>query len=108
MKHEKTVEIILVSGACCSPSLAHVERELEKQLWQTVEQFGLDAEVRVVSLSSVLAGKASLANGQENLIQALFQKYGAGFVPAALVDTRVLFAGGAPPPNKLKEVLKAL
>ncbi len=108
MEAQGTLEIVMVSGACCSPSLATVEKELEKHLRQTVEQVGLAAQVRVVSLGSVLARKASLDTEQEQLIQAMFQKFGARFAPAGLVGNRVLFAGGAPGPNKLKEILETL
>lgn len=108
MESQKTVEIVLVSGACCAPSLAQVEKELEERLKQTIQELSLDAKVTVVSLSSVLSGKASVAEDQAQLIQALFQKYGARFAPAGLVDKRVLFAGGAPAPDKLKTALEGL
>lgn len=105
---ETRVKIVMVSGACCVPSLAKTEKELETQMWQTVEELGLEAEVSVVSLGAVLAGNDSLATEQSQLIQALFQKYGTKFAPAGLVDKRVLFAGGAPAADKLKEILAGI
>ena len=105
---KEKLEIVMVSGACCVPSLARTEKDLEAHILQTVEQLSLDAEVKVVSLGSVLAGNDSLAKEQSQLIQALFQKYGARFAPAGLVDNRVLFAGGAPTPDKLKEILEGV
>lgn len=108
MEEQEAFEIVMVSGACCSPSLAAVEKELEKQLRQTIEQVGLPAEVRIVSLGAILAHKASLSAEQEQLIHAMFQKYGARFAPAGLVDKQVLFAGSAPTPSKLKELVTAL
>ncbi len=108
MGQQKTLEILMVSGACCSPSLATMEKDLEKHLRQAIEQLGLQAEVRVVSLGAVLNGKATVTGEQSQLINALFQKYGARFAPAGLVDTRVLFAGSAPAPEKLKGILEAL
>ena len=102
------VEIVMVSGACCVPSLAKTEQDLEKRIWLTVEELGLDAEVNAVSLGSVLAGNDSLSKEQSQVIQVLFQKYGTKFAPAVLVDKRVLFAGNAPAPDKLKEILEAL
>jgi hypothetical protein len=108
MEHEETSEIVLVSGTCCRPSLARMEKKLERQLRATIEEMNLDTGVRIVSLSSVLAGEAPLADGQAELVHALFQKYGARFAPAGLVDQRVLFAGGAPTPDELKETLTGL
>ena len=51
-------EIVMVSGSCCSPSLAGVEKDLEARIRQTVADLGIDAEVNVVSLGAVLAGEA--------------------------------------------------
>jgi len=102
------VEIVMVSGACCAPNLANTEKDLEARILQTIEQLDMDAELKIVSLGAVLAGDDSLAVEQSQLIQALFQKYGARFAPAGLVDKRVLFAGSAPAQDKLKEILEAL
>jgi len=101
-------EIILVSGACCMPSLSGVEKDLEQRLRQKAVELGIQAEVNVVSLSAVLAGNAPIAKEQARLIQALFQKYGARMAPAGLVGERVLFAGGAPTSEKLGAMLQAL
>ena len=98
----------MVSGACCSPSLARTEKDLEKRFEEAIDLLDLDATVTVVSLGSLMAGKASISQEQMQLIQALFQRYGAKFAPAALIEDRVLFAGGAPTTEKLVELLKAL
>ena len=108
MEEDKRLEITLVSGACCAPSLARVEKDLEERLRQTIQQLGLEAEIKVVSLRAVLAGKASVADDQSQMILAMFQKYGAKLAPAALIGKRFLFAGGAPSNDKLTEMLKTV
>jgi len=104
----KKPEIVMVSGSCCVPSLARTEKDLEKRIRETVAELEIDAEVNVVSLGAALAGDAPVAQEQTALIQALFQKYGARMAPAGLVGKRVLFAGGAPAPEKLTALLESL
>ena len=91
---EKTVlQVITVSGACCMPHLARLDKALEKNLQQTISQLGIVADVRQVSLSAVLAGGGALTAKQREQILALFQKYGATFAPAVLINDQVRFAG---------------
>ena len=104
----KKPEIVMVSGSCCSPSLAGVEKDLEKRLRETIAELKIDAEVNVISLGAVLAGEAPVAQEQTALLQAMFQKYGVRMAPAGLVGKRVLFAGGAPAAEKLTALLESL
>ena len=104
----KKPEIVMVSGSCCSPSLAGAEKDLEKRLRETVADLDIDSEVTVVSLGAVLAGEAPVAQEQMALLQAMFQKYGVRMAPAGLVGKRVLFAGGAPAAEKLTSLLESL
>jgi len=101
-------KIVMVSGSCCDPSLARVEKDLEKRIREMVVELEIDAEISVVSLGSVLAGDAPVAQDQATLLQALFQKYGARMAPTGLVGRRVLFAGGAPDSDKLTKLLQSL
>ena len=101
-------KIIMVSGVCCDPSLARVEKDLERRIRETVLELGLSAEVNIVSLGSVLSGDAPVSQEQLTLLQALFQKYGSRMAPTGLVGKRVLFAGGAPDSVKLTRLLESL
>ena len=108
MEEQKKIVIMLVSGACCSSSLAQADKLAEQRLRQAIEQAGIAAGVTVVSLSGVLAGTALVSTEEVQVIRALFQKFGLRFAPAALVGKRVLFVGSAPAPGVLEGLLQSL
>ncbi len=107
MEQSNGLEIVLVSGACCSPSLRRQDQKLEKNLQQAVEQLGIVAAVKKVSLSDLLGDPHVLPEKQQEQVLALFREYGTGFTPAVLVAGEVRFAGDVPSVEQLKETLGA-
>jgi hypothetical protein len=108
MAAQGTLEITLLSGACCNPSLASAEKDLEKKIGMAARELGLDARVEVVSLSAVLAGQAAVTDSQSQVIRAMFQRYGARMAPAAMTGSRFLFAGGVPTVEKMLSILQGV
>ena len=108
MADQGNLEITLLSGSCCNPSLVQTEKDLEKRLALVIRELGLHARVKLVSLSEVLAGKGTVTEEQAQLIQAMFQRYGARLAPAAMIGKRFLFAGGSPSNEKLADMLKTV
>ncbi len=107
MDEEATLEVVLVSGACCMPHLALLDRELEKTIQQAASQIAAGVEVRTVSLSAVLNGEESLNVQQRGQVVTLFHKYGAKCTPAVLIGDHVRFAGGVPTVEQLQVALAA-
>ncbi len=108
MEEQSVPHIITVSGACCMPHLARVDKVLEKNLRQAISELGAVVEVRTVGLSEVLAGGGNLSTKQKEQVLALFQRYSAAFTPAVLIDDQVRFAGPPPTVDQLKEALQAV
>jgi hypothetical protein len=108
MAEETVVSVITVSGACCMPHLARVDRALEKNLQQAVGECGVPVEIGKVTLSAVLAGSDGLAPKQREQVLALFQRHGAGFTPAVIINDKVRFAGGQPSATQLKDAILAV
>ncbi len=107
MERVTTLRVVLVSGACCMPHLALLDRQLEKNIQHVAGQIATKVEVRTASLSAILAGGESLNAQQRGQVLALFQKYGARLAPAVLIGDQVRFAGGVPTVEQLKEAFAA-
>lgn len=107
MEEVSTLQIVLISGACCAPHLAQLDKELEGNVQQAIEQSGAKAEVRSVSLSALLSGGGSVTAPQQRQLLSLFQKYGAKLAPAVLIGDQVRFAGSVASVEQLKEAFAA-
>ena len=103
----KNVQVTMLSGACCMPHLAQLDKALEKSVRQVISDLGIAADVQKVSLSDVLAGGGTLTAKQRQQTLTLFQRYGATFTPALLINDQVRFAGKQPTVEQLKEALGA-
>ena len=105
MEAKSLPQILIVSGACCSPNLLRQDQMLEKALGQAVSDLGLSVEIQKVSLSHVLHGSGHLTPKQHQQILALFQIYNTRFTPALFLGDEIQFAGKIPSVNQIKEVL---
>lgn len=108
METKNAPQITIVSGACCSPNLVKLDQILEKNLQQALDELGMTAETRKVSLSAILNGGGDLTEKEKGQISALFQGYGARFTPAVLIGEEVRFAGKPPTTDQIKELLKVV
>lgn len=108
METKSLPQLLIVSGACCSPNLVRQDQMLEKALQQAQSELGLLAEVRKVSLSHVIHGGGDLTPKQREQIMALFQAYSARFTPALFIGDEVRFAGKLPTLEQLKEALQGV
>jgi protein-disulfide isomerase len=108
MDKRDELQVITVSGACCMPHLARLDQALEKNLQEALNHLGIKASVLKVSLSAVLAGDGVLTTRQREQILSLFQKRGATFTPAVLINDQVRFAGKPPTPEQLEEALQSV
>lgn len=106
METKSLPQLMLVSGACCSPNMIKLDQVLEKNLDQALKDLGIHPEVRKESLSAIINGGGDLTAMQREQIMSLFQSYGAKFTPAFLIGDEVRFAGKPPSVDQLKEVLQ--
>ncbi len=106
MAEKNALQVVTISGACCMPHLAQADKKLEKCLQEAAGQLAMDIDVNKVSLSALLAGKGGLAPKQRDLVLALFQRHGAAFTPAVMIDDQMVIAGRLPTVDQLKEALQ--
>lgn len=106
MEGKPSLQILLVSGACCSPNLIRQDQLLEQALGQAFGDLQRTFEVRKVSLSHVLHGKENISEKQQKQILNLFQSYNTRFTPALFFNDDIRFAGKIPSNDVLRDALK--
>lgn len=105
MESKSSPQILIVSGACCSPNLIRQDQMLEKVLGEAITDLNLSVEIQKVSLSHALHSSGHLTPKQHQQIMALFQTYNTRFTPALFLGDEVRFAGKIPSVEQIKEAL---
>ncbi len=105
METKSSPQILIVSGACCSPNLIRQDQMLEKVLGEAINDLHMTVEIQKVSLSHVLHSSDNLTPKQHQQIMALFQTYNTRFTPALFLGDEVRFAGKIPSVEQIKEAL---
>ena len=99
------VVILLVSGTCCVPQLAIVDQQAQQVIHQALEETGITAQVRSLTISSALTGGIPLeilktigiAVDASNLMR----------LPAIFINNR-LVSFGVPTLDVIKNALKSI
>jgi hypothetical protein len=105
MESKPSLQILIVSGACCSPNLIRQDQMLEKVLSEAIKDLNLTVEIQKVSLSHALHSSDHLTPKQHQQILALFRTYNTRFTPALFLGDEVRFAGKIPSFDQVKEAL---
>ncbi len=105
MENQPLPQIVIVSGACCSPNLKKLDQTLEQVLAEALQNFNLSLEIKRESLSHLLHDRGSLTAKQHSQVLALFNNYNTRFTPALFINDDVKFAGKIPTVEQLKSAL---
>ena len=108
MESKSSPQILIVSGACCSPNLVRQDQLLEKVLDEAINDLNMTFEIQKVSLSHALHSSDNLTPKQHQQIIALFQRYNTRFTPALFLGDEVRFAGKIPSVDQVKEALSGI
>ena len=106
MAEKTNLQVILISGACCLAHLAKLDKAVETNLQQAIQELGTAVDIQKVSLSAVLAGSGNISATQREQILAYFQRYNAGFAPAIMINDQVRFAARIPTVKEFTEALQ--
>jgi protein-disulfide isomerase len=99
-----TTEIVVLSLACCSPTVKKIDDRLLENITEAVKQANISAEIKVVSAAELYATN-QLDNKYINQVLPLAQKYGTAVAPLVFVDGKLKLYGGIPSVEKIIETL---
>jgi protein-disulfide isomerase len=102
-----TTEIVILSLACCSPSIKKYDDQLLENLQEAIKQTNISAEIKVLSAADLYASNY-LENEYLKQVIPLTQKYGTAVAPLVFINGKLELYGGVPSVEKIVERLNSL
>jgi hypothetical protein len=96
---------LLVSGTCCVPQLAVVDQQAHQVIHQALQETGITAQVRTLTISSALSGGIPM-----ELLKSIGLAIDASNImrlPAVFINNRFV-SFGVPKLDMIKDALKPI
>lgn len=100
-----TTEIVVLSLACCSPTMKKIDDRLLENLQEAIKQAYISAKIKILSVADLFATNQFENNYLKQVIP-LAQKYGTAVAPLVFINGELKLYGGVPSVEKIIEVLK--
>ena len=91
----KTVNVIILSGSCCSPNLVSVDEKIQARVKMLAEENDLKTNVAVVTISAAaVSGVVGVNKEVGQSIRRLISDKGMSVLPVVLFNGNIAFYGG--------------
>ena len=103
----KTINIVILSGSCCNPSLASVDGKIQARIEELAEKNKLKAYISVVTISAAaFGGVVGVSKEVDKSIRNLIADKGMSILPITLFNGNIAFYGGLASVALVDEKLK--
>jgi len=103
----KVVNVVILSGSCCNPSLASVDEKIQKRIKGVAEKGEIQVNISFVTISAAaFGGIAGVSKDVDTLIRGLITDKGMSVLPVVLFDGNIAFYGGLASAALIEEKLK--
>jgi len=103
----KTVNVIILSGSCCSPNLASVDDKIQVRIKELAEKSELSVNTAVVTISAAaIGGVVGVSKEVDQSIRHLIADKGMSVLPVVLFNGNIAFYGGLASATLIEEKLK--
>lgn len=96
------MKIIILSGACCIPSMAGFDKQAQEIVQKAIFETGVEAQVKIVPATTAIFG-GGVPKKVTGELMAMFNQGKMG-APAILINGEVI-SYGVPTLEKMKEAL---
>ena len=101
----KTVNTIILSGACCNPQLGHLDERVKARISEISDKKQIQINISVISISSAAIGGLGLDKEIDNQIKSLIAAKGMSVLPIVIFDGTIAFYGGLASAQIIEEKL---
>jgi len=102
-----TVNIIILSGSCCNPSLASVDDKIQTRINELAKNGKIQVNISVVTISAAaFGGVVGVSKDVDTTIRGLIADKGMSVLPVVLFDGDIAFYGGLASATLIEEKLK--
>jgi hypothetical protein len=103
----KAVNVVILSGSCCSPNLASVDEKIQVRIKELAEKSELKANIAVVTISAAaVGGVVGVSKEVDQSIRHLIADKGMSVLPVVLFNGNIAFYGGLASATLIDEKLK--
>jgi len=90
----KTVNVIILSGACCNPSLVYLDEKVQTRIKEIAEKTQTQVTVSIVPISVAAFGGLGLSKETDTAIKSLLAEKGMSVLPVVIFNEMIVFYGG--------------
>ena len=103
----KTVNVVILSGSCCNPSLASVDEKIHVRIKELADKNELQTNISVVTISAAaFGGVVGVSKEVDTTIRCLIADKGMSVLPVVLFNGNIAFYGGLASAALIEERLK--
>lgn len=99
------VNVIVISGACCNPSLKVSDQEMLDIFELAAKELQISILQKVVSISSIAIGGLFFSDEMNQKITAIIKNHGTSVLPLAVIDGTKVVYGNIPQLEEAKLLL---
>ena len=90
----KTVNVTILSGACCNPGLAGPDEKIQAKIKEIADKKGLQVNIAVISISAAAFGGLGLGADMAGAVRGLMANKGMAALPVVIFNDKIAFYGG--------------
>lgn len=107
MTNMKKSSIVILSGACCNPSMKSIDIQIEKVLKEAANEMEIEAIIKTVSIASAaLGGFGGFGDKLGSAITSLLKEKGMGVLPLVIIDGEIRYYATVPSFNEICQLFK--
>jgi len=103
----KTVNVVILSGSCCNPSLACIDEKIQARIKELANNCQLQINISVVTISAAaFGGVVGVSKDVDASLRSLIADKGMSVLPVVLFDGNIAFYGGLASAALIEEKMK--
>ena len=103
----KAVNVVILSGACCNPTLAGVDEKIQARVKEVATESEMQVNISIVTISAAaFGGIVGVTKEVDAFIRRLIADKGMSVLPVVIFDGNIAFYGGLASTTLIAEKLK--
>jgi len=89
----KTINVIILSGACCNPKLTDLDNKIRERITEIAKNKNLQPSIKVLAATSSMGG-LGLGKEIDDAVLGLIKSRGMNVLPVVIINGKIAFYGG--------------
>ena len=102
----KTVNAIILSGACCNPGLSGLDEKIQARINEVAAKIQVQSNISVIPISTAAFGGLGLSKEIDETIRGLIAAKGMSILPVVILNGKIAFYGGLASSDMIENVMQ--